>query len=78
MSHNSTEKLVKMANQIGSFFAAQRQPESISGMADHLMKFWDPRMRAAIIEHVAHGGDGLEPIALEAVKRLLPVVVADA
>jgi formate dehydrogenase subunit delta len=42
-------------------------------MAEHLMKFWDPRMRALIIEHVAHGGTGLDPIALEAVKKLPPV-----
>jgi formate dehydrogenase subunit delta len=78
MSHNSTEKLVKMANQIGSFFAAQRYPESVAGMTEHIMKFWDPRMRAAIIEHVAHGGEGLESIAIEAVKRLPPVAGAEA
>jgi hypothetical protein len=32
-------------------------------------------MRAAIIEHAAHGGAGLDPFALEAVKRLPPVSV---
>lgn len=73
MSHNSVEKLVKMANQIGAFFGAQKASQSAAGMAEHLTKFWDPRMRALIIEHVAHGGAGLDPIALEAVKKLPPI-----
>jgi formate dehydrogenase subunit delta len=70
MSHNSVDKLVKMANQIGRFFVAQKQPEGVASMTDHLKKFWDPRMRHAIVEHVDHGGAGLDPIAVEAVKRL--------
>ena len=70
MSHNSVDKLVKMANQIGKFFAAQKASESASNMADHLKKFWDPRMRRAIVEHANQGGAGLDPIALDAVKRL--------
>jgi len=40
------------------------------------MKFWEPRMRALIIDHAAHGGDGLDPFALEAVKRLPAVSTA--
>lgn len=70
MSHNPVDKLVKMANQIGKFFIAQRAHESAASMADHLKKFWDPTMREKIIDHVAHGGAGLDPIAIEAVKRL--------
>jgi len=59
-----------MANQIGDFFGVQRSDDRAAGVADHIEKFWDPRMRAGIIDHVAHGGDGLKPIVLEAVKRL--------
>ncbi|BDV33376.1 hypothetical protein SS37A_09050 [Methylocystis iwaonis] len=69
MSHDSVEKLVKMANQIGSFFGAQKIGAA-AGMAEHLRKFWAPHMRATISEHVSHGGAGLEPIAIEAVKIL--------
>jgi len=76
MSHNSVDKLVKMANQIASFFCAQKGGDPVAGMVEHLMKFWEPRMRAAIIEHVAHGGAGLDPFALEAVKRLTAVSTA--
>ncbi|MGJ0395237.1 MAG: formate dehydrogenase subunit delta [Methylocystis sp.] len=70
MSHDSVDKLVKMANQIGKFFVAQKHPEGVVSMTEHLRKFWDPRMRNAIIAHVEHGGAGLDPIAIEAVKRL--------
>jgi formate dehydrogenase subunit delta len=69
MSHNSVEKLVKMANQIGDFFGAQKIGAA-AGMAEHLRKFWAPHMREAISEHVQHGGDGLSPIAIEAIKLL--------
>jgi len=70
MSHNSVDHLVKMANQIGQFFSAQKSGDQAASAAEHLRKFWDPRMRSAIIDHVANGGQGLNPTALEAVKRL--------
>jgi len=71
MSHSSVDKLVQMANQIAKFFSAQKV-ESAADMADHLLKFWTPRMRATIVDHVDQGGAGLDPIAVEAVKRLAP------
>jgi formate dehydrogenase subunit delta len=70
MSHNTADKLVKMANQIGAFFAAQRHSDAVAGTAEHLKKFWDPRMRAGIIAHVEHGGEGLDKVPLEAVLKL--------
>ena len=70
MSHNTVDTLVKMANQIGQFFSAQKTGDQAASAADHLRKFWDPRMRAGIIDYVAQGGQGLNPVALEAVKRL--------
>ncbi len=78
MSHSSVDTLVKMANQIGDFFGSQRHCDSAAGVADHIKKFWDPRMRAGIIEHVAHGGAGLKPVVLEAIERLAKAQGADA
>ena len=37
-----------MANQIGKFFEVQRKDEVVPGIANHIKKFWDPRMRKAI------------------------------
>jgi formate dehydrogenase subunit delta len=64
------EKLVMMANQISRFFAhrgPERAPEDI---ADHLRKFWEPRMRRQIIAHLEAGGEGLDPFARAAVALL--------
>ena len=66
----SPDKLVYMTNQIGKFFAHQPEEKAVASIADHLKKFWDPRMRKAILAHLAAGGDGLDPLALKAVGAL--------
>ncbi|QJE00055.1 formate dehydrogenase subunit delta [Massilia forsythiae] len=61
--------LVTMANQIGSFFASfPDREEAQAGIAQHLQRYWAPRMRVRLYDHVddAHG-DGLDPIVLEAI-----------
>jgi formate dehydrogenase subunit delta len=66
----SPEKLVYMANQIGKYFSSQRGRDPADGIANHLRKFWDPRMRSEIIAYVAAGGAGLDPPVLRAVGML--------
>jgi formate dehydrogenase subunit delta len=66
----SLDKLVYMANQIGKFFASQGHESASSGTADHIKKFWDPRMRAQIFAHLEAGGAGLDPAVREAIERL--------
>ena len=66
----SPEKLVMMANQIGKFFASQPHADPVAAIADHLKKFWEPRMRAQILDHLAKGGAGLDPPVLKAVESL--------
>ena len=74
MSATSTnERLVTMANQIGQFFVPQRRGDPAAAIADHLRKFWDPRMRAAIVAHLEAGGEGLDGPVREAVRRLREV-----
>ena len=63
------EKLVMMANQIARNLAVQGEDGGVAATADHIARFWDPRMRAAIIAYVA-GGGALDPIADAAVRRL--------
>ena len=69
----SPEKLVYMANQIGKFFAHRPEEQAVADIADHLRKFWDPRMRQAILDYVGQGGEGLAPSALKAVLSLKSV-----
>jgi formate dehydrogenase subunit delta len=59
-----------MANQIGKFFAIQGDDAAVAGIADHLRKFWDPRMRAEIVQHLDAGGAGLDPSVRAAVDLL--------
>ncbi len=66
----SPDRLVYMANQIGKFFEYQREDEVVPGIANHIKKFWDPRMRKAIFAYVDAGGDGLDPQFKEAILRL--------
>ena len=65
------EYLVKMANEVGAFFASDNEPEAAAGaVAAHLRRFWEPRMRAQILAHQAQGGVGLSDLASRAVALL--------
>jgi formate dehydrogenase subunit delta len=66
----AADRLVYMANQIGKFFVTQGAEEAVAGTADHLHKFWDPRMRKQILDHAAQGGEGLDPLVKQAVEQL--------
>jgi formate dehydrogenase subunit delta len=71
MSHDaSPDKLVYMANQIGKFFVSQGDAVAVKGTAEHIKKFWDPRMLRAIFAHLDNGGAGLEPTARQAIEQL--------
>lgn len=66
-----SENLVKMANDISAFFASDPEHASaVSGMVNHLNKFWDPSMRKAIVAHYQAGGAGLSELSKDAIKQL--------
>ena len=64
--------LVRMANDIGAFFASEPEPQAATAaILNHLKRFWDPRMRAQIVTHYREArGEGLEPAVLNAVRML--------
>ena len=66
----SPDRLIYMANQIGKFFESQGQDKAVPGIADHIRKFWDPRMRTKIFAHLDAGGTGLDPDVREALATL--------
>ncbi|MBA4743235.1 MAG: formate dehydrogenase subunit delta [Azoarcus sp.] len=52
------QTLIKMANQIGTFFEPEVALEvAADDTANHIHRFWDPRMRRALIAHVDANGD---------------------
>ena len=64
----SPDKLAYMANQIGKFFAHQKHDQAVASIADHLEKFWDPRMRSGILAHLDEVQ--LDSLVREAMQRL--------
>jgi formate dehydrogenase subunit delta len=42
----------------------------VPGIAEHIRKFWDPRMRKAIFAHLDAGGIGLDPNVRDALETL--------
>jgi formate dehydrogenase subunit delta len=62
-----------MANQIGKFFQSQGHDKAVLGIAEHIRKFWDPRMRSAIFAHLDAGGSGLDPYVRDAIETLKKV-----
>ena len=64
------EKLIHMANQIAGFFKTYPHDVAVPGIADHLRKFWGREMRQRILAHLDRGGDGLDPVVVEALGRL--------
>ncbi|MCA0241373.1 MAG: formate dehydrogenase subunit delta [Proteobacteria bacterium] len=76
------DNLLHMANRIAEFF--ESMPDADEGAREtavHLRKFWEPRMRAALLAHVVEtGGEGLRPLVLRAVtehRAMLEVHVAE-
>ena len=66
--------LIKMANQIAAFWDGEgghNTEEAAKLMATHLRRYWEPRMRAQIIDHLnTKGGEGLDDLARHGVQLL--------
>ncbi|MES2739795.1 MAG: formate dehydrogenase subunit delta [Pseudomonadota bacterium] len=67
----NTQHLIQMANQIGAFFESYPdRMEACGEIANHIQKFWAPRMRIVLLDHLTGdaGGHGLSGIVLEALR----------
>jgi formate dehydrogenase subunit delta len=64
--------LVKMANDIGNFFRSEPvHTEAVAGIANHISKFWTPRMREKLSAYLAeHGNAELDELPREALVSL--------
>ena len=63
-------KIIRMANQIATFFHSQPADERPGGVATHINKFWEPRMRRQFFEMVAGGEGRFHPLVIEAVPMI--------
>lgn len=65
------EHLVRMANDIGNFFESEGDRDvAIAGIAAHIRRFWEPRMRRKIYAHLDAGGEGLGDLPRAAIRQL--------
>jgi formate dehydrogenase subunit delta len=58
--------MVRMANQMADFFRSYSETEAVEGIADHINKFWEPRMRRDFFVLVDSGGTGLSDLVKKA------------
>ena len=66
-----SEHLVKMANDIGHFFAANPDREAaVKAISNHIRSFWTPRMRHKLFADIYGGDEELEELPREALRLL--------
>jgi formate dehydrogenase subunit delta len=66
----TSNKLVKMANQIATNFDTGDEAAAVAGTADHLQRFWTPDMRREILAYADKSGAELNKIAALAIAEL--------
>ncbi len=63
--------LVKMANQIArNIGIGPSEDDSAARVADHIQRFWAPRMRQKMAEHFEQVSGELSPIARKALAQV--------
>ncbi len=68
----SPDKLIYMANQIATFFASKPHEDAVEGVAQHINDFWDPRMRAQMLEIAQTTTANMHPLVIEALPLVRP------
>jgi formate dehydrogenase subunit delta len=67
----SESQLVRMANDIGNFFRAEpNREDAIDGIANHISRFWTPRMREKLLARMRQGETGLDELPRAALLKV--------
>jgi len=62
---------IRMGNDIARAMHHLPAEEAARAVATHLKKFWDPRMRRALVERVRAGDPRIDPLLAAATKSFL-------
>ena len=67
----NNDNLIRMVNRIGSFFEAMPdRDEANRDLAQHVRRFWEPRMRTQLFAHIdTHQGEGVDALVIDALQR---------
>ena len=68
MANTETTHLVSMANDIAANLSFQG--DAADKIADHINRFWAPRMRKLLLEHAVDGGQGLSDALIPALTKI--------
>ena len=61
---------IRMINSIAAHFGYLRTEQAATAVADHIRKFWDPRMKQRLLLLVASDTRDLDPVAVAAAALL--------
>jgi formate dehydrogenase subunit delta len=70
--HDPAEKLLHMGREIADFFKTYPPDEAAARIANHINRFWTPKMREAFLAASQEKGQDLAPqlmAARDAIKR---------
>jgi len=68
MANTEINHLLSMANDIAANLSFQG--DAADKIADHINRFWAPRMRKLLIEYAANDGQDLSEALLPALKKI--------
>ncbi|MHB2211724.1 formate dehydrogenase subunit delta [Methylobacterium sp. CM6257] len=66
------DKLVRMANQIASFFRSYPEEEAVAGIQKHIKAFWTPRMIAYLEAALPEQGERVDGLVRRALHGAEP------
>lgn len=69
----SPDNLLRMANQIATFYESQPEAVQVTGVAQHINDFWDPRMRGQLAVMLASDPTPFHALVRAAAPQLRPV-----
>ena len=61
---------IRMINSIATHFGYLRAEQAAAAVADHVRRFWDPRMKQRLLLLVASDTRDLDPVAVTAAALL--------
>ncbi len=71
MTDGELKHLIKMANQISDNLSHSDEAEIIATrVAEHMIRFWAPSMKAKIIQYLDAGGEDLKEPTRLAVRKI--------
>ena len=75
-----TTTLVRMANQIATYFSSYPEHEAVAEITKHLKSFWDPRMRQRLVQAIAEPATAarLDPKVVASVRQIAATIRAPA